>query len=264
MGINFKKVCVFLMFLLSITQIDFAVFAQPTIPKEKILSNIPLDVRTQIEKLYSVDPKERAMAVVSLWNMGEKATPAIPFLIELFTDPREVKNIYVGNDEARTVAGTAIKVLVKIGKPAVEPLISTLGDNNSEIRELSALALGKINDTRAVEPLIKLLNDKEWMVRFTAVRALAEIKDTRAVAPIIAILDDENTEVGKQAARALGKIKDPQAIEPLIKYLKNMYFFSREQARNSLKEITGCDFGQDIEKWQDWWEKSKDTFKFPE
>ena len=65
------------------------------------------------------------------------------------------------------------KALVKIGKPAVEPLIVALTDEDVGVRVMAAEALGQIRDLRAVEPLIDVLrNEKNECVRKEAARAL--------------------------------------------------------------------------------------------
>ena len=64
---------------------------------------------------------------------------------------------------------------VALGALAVEPLIAALKDENSDVRQAAAKALGKIGDPRAVEPLIDALQDKEWFVRRTAAEALISI-----------------------------------------------------------------------------------------
>lgn len=68
------------------------------------------------------------------------------------------------------------KALVKIGRPAVEPLIDLLKDQNSTIRKVSAKALGLIKDQRAEEPLRAILTDNKWLVRRAARKALNAIR----------------------------------------------------------------------------------------
>jgi hypothetical protein len=97
-------------------------YAQPKIPKEDIPSNIPADVREQIERLYSSDPAERAEGAYNLKEMGARAVPAIPFLIGMLGDDNTV--------EPPPVAWT----LEKIGTSAVAPLIEALKDKNLLVR----------------------------------------------------------------------------------------------------------------------------------
>ena len=99
--------------------------------------------------------------------------------------------------------------VVKIGEPAVEPLIQALKYNFLDwpVRRAAATALGGIRDERAVEPLIWALKHQHYEVRATAAKALAEIGDERAVEPLVQVLKDQNIEVREAAEEALAKIK---------------------------------------------------------
>ncbi len=124
---------------------------------------------------------------------------------------------YKKDDKVRQAAAEA---LVKIGAPAVEPLIAALQDKNKDVRRAAAEALGKIRDTRAVEPLIAALKkDEEWYVHKTAAEALGQIGDVRAVEPLIVALKEGD--MRRVSAEALGKIGDTRAVEPLIATLKD-------------------------------------------
>ncbi len=100
----------------------------------------------------------------------------------------------------------AAEALGEIGKPAVEPLIRILSDNDERVRRSAADALGEIGDVRAVEPLIKVLGDDSWRVRWPAVEALGKIGDERAVEPLIKLLEDEDDDVRNAAEEALEKL----------------------------------------------------------
>jgi hypothetical protein len=65
--------------------------------------------------------------------------------------------------------------LVKIGAPAVGPLLVALRDSTEEIRKISFDALKKIEDTRAVEPLLAMLKFDDKQVREAAAIALARL-----------------------------------------------------------------------------------------
>jgi HEAT repeat protein len=99
----------------------------------------------------------------------------------------------------------AVTVLVKIGAPAVMPLITTLEDNgvNDGIRLRAARALGSIGDTRAVEPLIAALKDANEGVRQEVTEALAKLgvtskkgKTTSKKDKLIASLIEELIKIG--------------------------------------------------------------------
>ncbi len=165
-------------------------------------------------------------------------------------------------DEDEGVRDAAVKALVNIGEPAVEPLIEALKDGNANFRYMAAEALEEIGDRRAVEPLIEALKDKDFTVRGMAASALGNIKDARAVEPLIKALKDEGRTVRSSAAEALEKIawqpKDnvekayylialgqwdelvklgKPAVEPLIEALKDKDSDVRSSAAEALGEI---------------------------
>ena len=59
---------------------------KPSIPIKSIPSDTSEMVKIQIEKLYSIYPEERVSAILELGKMGNEATDAIPFLIEMVGD----------------------------------------------------------------------------------------------------------------------------------------------------------------------------------
>ena len=147
---------------------------------------------------------------------------------------------------------------VKIGAPAVEPLIAALKDGNSDVRKAAAEALGKIGwkpdkseagahyliaqgkwdecvkiGAPAVEPLIAALKGRDSDVR-PAAGALAKI-GAPAVEPLIAALKDPNSDVRKAAAGALGVIGDARAVRPLIAALEGSGM--RQAAVNALVRL---------------------------
>ncbi len=84
--------------------------------------------------------------------------------------------------EDRAKAGQAIEALVKMGKPAVDPLIQALKHANPTVRSNAATALGRIKDRRALEPLIGVLEkDPHPSVRLVAALALADLGDKGAI-----------------------------------------------------------------------------------
>jgi HEAT repeat protein len=152
---------------------------------------------------------------------------------------------------------------VKIGKPAVEPLIEALRDKNSNIRKKAAETLDKIGwepktgvekaiyfvakqnwnkcvtiGQPALGPLIKALRDKNSNIREKAAETLGRIGDRRAVEPLIKALGDENLNVREKAAEALGYMGDSRAVEPLIIVaLKDEDWWVRNKAAEALVNI---------------------------
>jgi len=107
--------------------------------------------------------------------------------------------------------------LVKIGHPAVLPLIAMLKDENGVARLAAAQVLGEIGDARAVQPILMALKNEELDVRVIA-PILARIGES-AVEPVIGALRDEVIDV-QTAAFLLGTIDKP-AVKALIGALKD-------------------------------------------
>ncbi|MBI5238525.1 MAG: HEAT repeat domain-containing protein [Deltaproteobacteria bacterium] len=243
----------------------------------------PADVGREISILRtSKDPVARGYAAYDLGNKGERAKGAILALIEAFDDDVSLvwvrgaatrsriseeelsrilgKNVVMRGGTPQNIIRTtspaeeAVLALGVIKDPrAVEPLVAALKD--VDISEAAADALGKIKDLRAVEPLIEALKDKHTGARVKAALALGSIQDHRAVEPLIEAFKDMNH--NEAVAVALGELKDPRAVEPLIKALKDRDSVIRWKAAEALKAITGKEFGEDQQKWKDWWEGQK-------
>ena len=129
------------------------------------------------------------------------------------------------------------KGLVKLGRPAVKPLLDCLnGPVGKEDRYSIVNALGKIGDSAAVETLVGILAnrsaDKETgchvaysnlSLREEAVRAIGAIRNASGVEALIARLTDKDEiiSIKCKAATALGAIGDDRAVMPLIDLLRN-------------------------------------------
>jgi len=145
----------------------------------------------------------------------------------------------LGDEDVRSRAAEA---LGKIGEPAVEPLIKALGDLSEYVRREAARALGIIGDKRAVEPLIRALGDKNSGIRKNAAEALGNIRDKRAVEPLIKALGDKDWDVRKNAAGALGDIGDKRAVEPLKRYYESEFsgIFKGRKVKNALSSFVSA------------------------
>ena len=121
-------------------------------------------------------------------------------------------------DGRNSIRESAVNALVKIGQPAVQPLIKAMEIQNNYIRPSAADALGQIGDPQAVGPLIKALEDKQSHIKNAVIRSLVKIGQP-AIQSLIEALGDENVSVRISAVDALGQIGGPQAVEALIKAL---------------------------------------------
>jgi len=149
---------------------------KPKAPWSAIPYEVDTEVRAGIKDLYSSSPARRAEGALSLAKMGEKAAPAVPFLIDLLGDS-SMPSLVVGpsTGEPVTVGGAAAVALASIGAPAVPALIVATKAPAPYARANAAFALGKIGDRQAVGPLIELLADRDAAVRGWALTSLVAI-----------------------------------------------------------------------------------------
>lgn len=91
---------------------------------------------------------------------------------------REIGHLH---DTDKEVRQEAVKALVRIGPPAVEPLIKALREKNPDVQAAAAKALGLIGDKRAVMPLVDMMkNSYNVELMFEIAVALTQIGDERA------------------------------------------------------------------------------------
>lgn len=175
------------------------------------------------------------------------------------------------------------------GNAATMPLINNLKDEDTFVKEISAVLLRYLGDERAIEPLIEKLKDKSvqnraaWALALfkdkraflplitalkknelvhDAIPALGKLEDWRAVDPLLARLDDEDPEIRKSTAIALGYFHDTRVAEVLFNRLQNdksdgVKWEINRVLRTMLDMYVP--YFQNVEKmkewWQEWWDK---------
>jgi hypothetical protein len=147
-------------------------------------------------------------------------------------------------------------------------LIRSLGDERAWAREIVVEELGEIGPEEGVVlALTQALEDGDGDVREAAADALAEIGPhaVEAVPALITALGDDRIGVRRAAALALGEIGPGarEAVPTLIQALGDESSLMRQAAVKALRAITGQDFGEDAERWQQWWEAHRSDTPVP-
>lgn len=245
-----------------------ALAAGPKLPITSIPAGIPAEVRTQIERLYSPSPAQRAEATWALDDLERKAEPAIPFLLSMARDEEAiVVSVYDRRKAAAaptrqysSPAREAARALAGIGPRSVAPLLKLLQDGLVDLGGsgpeivMAAVGLGALRERRAVEGLVSALASPYEAVRGSVAEGLGQIGDPRAVAPLITALQDKNEGVRSSAADALAALKDPKGTEALIDGLARGR--AKKQALAALQKLSGTTLGADPFLWRKWWEES--------
>ncbi len=190
-----------------------------------------------IGNLKDDDPSVRYLAVGELQELDDEGT--IPHLLTALHDgdSRVVRRAIgvLGDrgdaqaiyplieklaDQNALVWMSASNALIKIGMPAVEPLIFLLNHKNPELVKRAAFILGEVGPGQAADPLMKLLKHPSGAVRMTAATALGRVKIVRSIPTLIGALQDEDSRVQYEAAKALYQCR-PYSIALLMESLES-------------------------------------------
>lgn len=175
----------------------------------------------------------REKAAKKVGEMGNRAIPAIPFLIQLLNDNGETEfNREIGLFEE--VSNAALSSLIKFGKPSVQPCIDALKWSEEERLGALIFVLGQIKDPAAIGPLTTLTTDIDPHVRVCAVDAFRGWTDSKGVAPLICALQDTDQDVRESAATVLGGMHDARIVPALANALKDKAATVREAAAMAL------------------------------
>ncbi|MHC4403183.1 MAG: HEAT repeat domain-containing protein [Planctomycetota bacterium] len=182
----------------------------------------PLD--TGIVDLFRPDPPDQvpgvqapAERVIAVRELGQRATKADSF-------------------EQERIAGE----LAAAFRSETDPLIR---------REIIR-ALGRCRSAAATLPLADALRDSDSDVRIAACQVWAERGGPDAAARLSEVFrSDTNVDVRLAAVRGLGEAGDPGAVPALGEAIEDRDPAMQYRAVNSLRRVTGKDFGNDVNRW---------------
>ena len=211
-------------------------------PLIKALADPDADVRARVSEAMGKIGDKRAVEplIEALGDYDADVRVRVTEALRKIVDEHSIEPLIKALDNHKQYVSESVsELLVKMGTPAVEPLVKALSYNTQEVPQV----LGKIG-AAAIEPLIKVLNDSDTSVRMNAAEILEKIgwepsKDENgvkywiakgeygkcaeigilAVDPLIKKLDDSDSVIRLKAAEALGKIGwEPGKDENGVKY----------------------------------------------
>lgn len=110
-----------------------------------------------------------------------------------------------------------LAAIAAFGDPAIAPLAAGLADPDEKVRLAAVQALAKIDTPAVVDPLLTALKDESSDVRTDAVRALGQRRDRRAVPALLRqAQEDDTNSVRYDCLTSLGMIGDPAAVPLLL------------------------------------------------
>jgi len=177
------------------------------------------------ELLHNLSHKDAKIRGDTAWALGKSGD-------ERVIDPL----IKALEDSNRNVREWAALALVKIGRPAVEPLRAAIKSKNDSVKWQTVAILGLINDSNATETLSQTLESNNSTVRYWAAASLGQIKDNRSRDALISVLGDGNETVRNEAGWAVQSLAGEGTADLLIRLLKDNDPNRRMAAAHSLDD----------------------------
>ena len=154
--------------------------------------------------------------------------------------------------QLKKLSAEAAKTDAQAKHRVVEQLVAAIRtETDAMIRGEIIRTLGDYPDPAADGVLKAALNDPDTDVRIAACESWGKRGGAEAVdllAPLLA--SDVNRDVRLASARALGKIKDQRAVAALGDALTDSDPSMQYRAVLSLKELTGQDLGNNVDRWR--------------
>jgi HEAT repeat protein len=173
----------------------------------------------------------RYYAARALGKIGDER--ALKLLLDDLRNFEETPNYY-----GMTIQSCAKAGLKLMGKPAVEPLILLLEDDDWRTRKAAAVVLGEIGDARAVAPLATASKDKESNVIGSAVSALFMIDDPLAKEKVLEFLrDDSNPARNRRTVLSYLHGKEDIELETVIFLMGDSDWEVRDDALHVFQDI---------------------------
>ena len=143
-------------------------------------------------------------------------------------------------------------------------------DSNPLIRREAVRVLGQFTSPLAVQGLQDALNDGDHKVRLAAIDAWKQRGDSQSVEVLAGLVgSDTDQDVRIASTRALADFKDWRAARALAIALDDHDPALQHRAIESLKSVTGEDYGGDLVAWRQYVQQgdngpAKDSPKFAE
>jgi HEAT repeat protein len=178
--------------------------------------------KTDEEVLNIKTPQDHLKELQELSKTGKKKTPE-----EQQRITAELAN-EIKHESDPLMRRQILRTLVAYPTPLSSSLlVAGLGDSDADVRRVACECLGKRGGKEAVQELSRVsTSDTETDVRIAAVRALGQTADASALPPLAEALADPN---------------------PAMQF----------RAQESLRAVSGHDFGNDVHAWREYAKSGK-------
>jgi hypothetical protein len=181
----------------------------------------------------------------------------LPHLLRRFPGP-------LLNAEAPRVTdvGPVLRLLVRVGEPAVGPLVAVLAANDRFARAWALRVLGELPFEGSVAGVTRALFDDDPLVRQSA--RVATVSLVRSVGDRVvhslAHLARDTSELAERRIEVLALLADGRresAVPLCLELLADADRRVAAEAHEALTVLTRQDFDRDATKWRKWWEQNQ-------
>jgi HEAT repeat protein/beta-lactamase regulating signal transducer with metallopeptidase domain len=184
------------------------------------------EVDASLDETDGVDPNDKG----DKGEKGDKGTKD-----ETFNDSPEMNVADI--DGAMAALEQFNGNAVREDTAVVRALIARLRDEDAEVRQAAAHALGRIGDRMAITPLVNTLDDPEIEVVSAALDALGNFDRGVPAAPVRRLLSSSNADIRHSALHILGHLKDRESIAAIARLVSDQDANVRQTAIQALSEI---------------------------
>jgi len=117
--------------------------------------------------------------------------------------------------------------LLRIGVPALQPLLSLLNDGRRQVVRTTVAVLGDMGNRDAVKGLTLTAYHADNRIRFESIRSLATIGGKEATELLTELLRDNNRAIRRQAILWLGISRNDKALQPLLELVSRRDLMGR-------------------------------------
>jgi hypothetical protein len=230
--------------------------------EDALTQHVYLNFDTILNELQDGDPQFRPIAAAALGFSVIPAPeepggdPAYPQVHERAVQP--LVNVIQEGDDVLTQ--NALLALACIASPVTPiDLIKELAltHHEEDVRSNAALVLAKVlqphHRDQVLTALYAALGDESAKVRLHVVSALGAVREHASGGQLIGVVTtDDSTLVRANAVRVLGDLGVEESIPLLISGLQSPSL--RNECRRSLTRITEEDFGDNVDRWRNWYQ----------
>jgi HEAT repeat protein len=217
---------------------------QPSFPKDKEKEILSIIKETGG---YAIADQLTMHLLASSFSRETKIIEDILFLLGTEGVCQKLVEIFTIDD--RLVRMNALRMLIKIGEPALPALAKLLTERRNLVRKPNSalltneswykvrnalFVLANLVDISSVNLITKLKDDPDPRVRQEVIKALEKQKPDLVIGYLLHYLEDQDSGIRKTAIETLGVLQNPLAVDPLI----NNFSRRKEDRPEVIKSLT--------------------------